>query len=444
MAARCKSSYFSRSRAHAGRLPAFPGEMCALCVLAKLLTFEFRARRTASFMSRILIVLSFILNSVAVFATVWIIFPALSYELWLVSVLASEWSLGFAALALIGIAFAVLARAFGAKRLWLVSLLIGATAILIALYPVASAFSAARAHNVLLSATQYLRGFWNNQSSPEKVADEFTTRTFANVDGVELRLDVYAPPAEIVNKNAAIVIVHGGSWSGGARNDFPNWNRWLAGQGYTVFDADYRLAPQPNWQTATGDVKCAVLWIKQHAQEFDIAPAKIALVGRSAGGHLALLAAYAANDQRLPASCPAGEFTATVRAVAAFYAPTDLLWAYDNPANKFVINGPATLAKFVGGSPHESAEVRERFWLASPIAHVSPTAAPTLLIHGGQDQLVRDENLTRLAQRLAESKVPHKTVQIAAAQHGFDYNFNGFGAQIVQPVLLEFLDENLK
>lgn len=396
-------------------------------------------------MSRVLVALSFILSLLALLATMWIVVPALSYELWLVSVLASEWSLGFAAFALFGIVFAILAGFYGAKRFWLwSSSLIGAAAILIALYPVASALAAARAHNVSLSAAQYLKGFWDARSSPAKVAGEFTTHVFANVDGGELRLDVYAPSAGIANKNAGVVVVHGGSWNAGARSDFPNWNRWFARQGYTVFDIDYRLAPQPNWQTATGDVKCAVLWIKQHAQEFNVAPDKLALVGRSAGGHLALLAAYTANDWRFPASCPAADFGADVRAVAAFYAPTDLLWAYDNPANRFVINGPATLAKFLGGSPHESAEMRERFRLASPLAHVSPQTAPTLLIHGGQDQLVRDENLTRLAARLSESNVPHQTVQIGSAQHGFDYNFNGFSAQIVQPVLLDFLNENLK
>ena len=174
-------------------------------------------------MRRIILFLSLILNLSALSATVWIVVPALSYELWLVSVLASEWSLGFAALALSGIALAVFARILGAKRFWLWSSAIGAVAILIAFYPVASAFSEARAHNVSLSAARYLQGFWNSQSSPEKIDGEFTTRTFAIVDGVELRLDAYQPSTEIVNKKAAIVVVHGGSWSGGARNDFPEW-----------------------------------------------------------------------------------------------------------------------------------------------------------------------------------------------------------------------------
>jgi acetyl esterase/lipase len=165
-------------------------------------------------------------------------------------------------------------------------------------------------------------------------------------------------------------------------------------------------------------------------------------MGRSSGGHLALLAAYSAGDERLPATCQDLQTSENVRAVVSFYAPTDLLWAYDNPANRFVIDGPAALARFLGGSPRESAEMRERFILASPVAHVAANTPPTLLIHGGRDQLVRNENMNFLAGKLKAADITHKTLHIPYAQHGFDYNFNGFGAQIAESVILDFLREN--
>jgi len=134
-----------------------------------------------------------------------------------------------------------------------------------------------------------------------------------------------------------------------------------------------------------------------------------------------------------------------VRAVVSFYAPTDLLWAYDNPANGRVIDGPETLRRFIGGNPHASSDIRERFILASPVAHVTAARTPaTLLIHGGYDQLVRSENMDLLGKKLKEAGVPHKVVLIPYAQHGFDYNFNGWGAQVVQHVLLDFLRESTK
>jgi dipeptidyl aminopeptidase/acylaminoacyl peptidase len=88
--------------------------------------------------------------------------------------------------------------------------------------------------------------------------------------------------------------------------------------------------------------------------------------------------------------------------------------------------------------------MRERYILASPVSRVAADTPPTLLIHGGQDQLVRAENMNLLADKLKEAGVPHKTLFIPYAQHGFDYNFNGWGSQISESAILGFLGENTK
>jgi len=396
-------------------------------------------------MNRLLTFLSIALSLAALLSVVWIIVPAPAYHVWLFSVAASEWSLWFGALALISIVCELfLVLFYGKSKLLIFSLLIGGIAFIISLYPLVSVLSLANEHNVSLSFTTYFDGLKNADDFSENTKTDFTTRTFARADNQDLQMDVYPPTANTSNNGAAIVVVHGGSWNGGKRSDFPLWSEWLAAQGYTVFDADYRLAPQPNYLTATGDVKRAILWVKEHAAEFNISPDRIAVFGRSAGAHLALLAAYSAGDKRLPATDSNSETNEQVRAVVSFYAPIDLLWAFDNPANKRVINGPETLARFLGGNPHDSAEIRDRFILASPISHVNKNTPPTLLVHGGQDQLVRDENMLRLADKLTESNVPHKTVFIPYAQHGFDFNFNGWAAQISKSVMLDFLHVNTK
>lgn len=418
-------------------------------------------RRIPNFLIRTIKFLSILLSVTALFAALWIVVPAPFYNLWLFSVLTSEWSLGFGALALLGILFGFVGfrSADESRKFNFFSIITGAVAVLISLYPFCSTLLTAQKENISLSFGQYVSGFrseTNNNSEIE--TNDFTTHTFANVDGNMLQMDIFLPPNGIKGSGAGVIVVHGGSWNAGARNDFPHWNRWLAGQGFAVFDVDYRLAPQPNWQTATGDVKCAVLWIKQHAPEFGISPERLVFLGRSAGGQLALLAAYSAGDARLPPNCNKTEtknnlessatasqnYNENVRAVVSLYAPIDLLWGYENPANQFVIDGPATLRRFIGGSPTESVEIKERFLLASPTSHVSAQTPPTLLFHGGQDQLVRSENMFLLGEKLEESKVPHKIVFIPYAQHGFDYNFNGWGSQVVQHALLQFLDENTK
>jgi acetyl esterase/lipase len=386
--------------------------------------------------------LSLIIGLIALLSVVWTIIPAPAYSIWLFSVAASEWSLWLGWLGFIGVICSLAIPIFGGEgKLWLVSLAISFAALAISLYPFFSVLPAAREQNVSLSFAQYFSGLQNN--STENKPEDFATRTFLQIEGTDLQLDIYSPPENVAKNGASVIVVHGGSWKSGERSDFPQWNRWLTEQGFTVFDVDYRLVPQPNYLTATGDVKCAVRWVKEHAAEFGVSPDRIALFGRSAGAHLALLAAYSAGDERLPASCAEKQQDEKIRAVVSFYAPTDLIWGYDNPANQRVINGPATLADFLGGSPHESSEIRERFALASPVAHVSARPPPTLLVHGGQDQLVRTENMFILSEKLKEAGAAHKTVFIPYAQHGFDYNFNGWGAQVAKTAMLDFLRENI-
>lgn len=385
---------------------------------------------------------------------VWIIVPAPLYTLWLVAVVASEWSLWFGALGLLGalLSFACFKRA-PRKRGGIavqLGLVVGLSAAALSLYPPLSAQHVAAQTGTHLSLKQYLFGL-SSEISDDSLPT--TTFAFATNDGQQLQLDVYSPPAASSSR-PAIIIVHGGSWSGGVRSDFPQWNRWLASHGFVVFDIDYRLAPQPNWQTATSDVRCAILWVKAHAQQFEVDAERIALLGRSAGGHLALLAAYTHDNTVFESSCAEPSFAAAttesveptdtlnscVRAVVALYAPTDLRWAYRNPANQRVVDGPETIRRFTGGTPESEADV---FNHASPVAHVTPSSPPTLLIHGGQDQLVREQNMELLAEALRAARVPHESILIQYAQHGFDYNFNGWGAQVAQSGMLRFLNAHL-
>ncbi len=376
----------------------------------------------------VLLTLALLCSGFAAFVTLWIVIPALTSWLWALSVGASEWSIWFGLFGLLGAILGVAARSAGSRWAWAVALILGVVAIVIAAVPPLQAVRVARANDVSLSLARYVRGLNLPTTAPQEVV-------FATVDGQPLALDVYQAEASS-EARPAIIVVHGGSWRGGRRSDFPRWNEWLVAQGYTVFDVEYRLEPQPNWQTATGDVKCAIGWVKGHAAQYNIDPQRIALLGRSAGGHLALLAAYTPNDPQLPPSCAAPD--TTVQAVVSFYGPTDLLWGYNAPANPNVIDGPDTLRRFLGGPPDA---VPTAFNVASPVNHVGSNTPPTLLLHGGRDQLVGQPHTEFLTTELAAANVPHRTVIIPYGQHGFDYNFNGWSSQIVQPILRQFLQE---
>jgi acetyl esterase/lipase len=373
-------------------------------------------------MNRILIISSLFFAVFALLSVIWIIFPAPSYYIWLYSVAVSEWSLWFVLFAILSVVFAALSKS---PSVLYSTMIVG----VIAVYPYFTSLSVAKDS---LSIRQYFAAILGDK--PKEVP--FQTRVFTTTNNIDLKVDIYSPNTTPSN-GASVIVIHGGSWNGGVRNDFPQWSQWFAENGFTVFDIDYTLSPQPNYLSAINDVKKAVRWVKQNADEFKISPDKITLLGRSAGAHLALISAYSANDKRFSENAQDEE----VKGVISIYAPTDLIWDYANLSNTYVIDGRGTLAKFLGGNPNESQEIRERYLLASPIENVSTKTPPTLLIHGGKDQLVRLENMERLASKLNDSNAVNETLYIPYGQHGFDYNFNGWGSQITKSAILNFLNK---
>lgn len=363
-----------------------------------------------------------------------VVLPAPRPGLALIAVAATEWSLWWVLLGLVAIVFGTLAVVTGGPWPAWIGVAFGCGAVLAGLIPPLQAWPVARANGVHLDPLRTLSSWSRGPGEPPR------TVTFATVSGQPLQADVQVARPRPGGSSPAVVVVHGGSWRSGDKGDLPQWNDWLASQGYVVFDIQYRLAPQPNWRTATGDVKCAIGWVKQHAVEFGVDPDRLALLGRSAGGHLALLAAYTPGEPALAPSCDVPDESGSVRAAISFYGPTDLAWGYQHPVRFSVLDGPATLRDFLGGDP---TALPADYATASPISYVGPATPPTLLLHGGRDQLVGPGETERLAARLQAAGVPHRVVLLPYAHHGFDVVFDGWGAQIAQAVVLDFLREHL-
>lgn len=345
-----------------------------------------------------------------------------------------ESSLLLAVFVLPGLALAAAAWRAGARRLPPVAAALCAAALAGSLFPVFQAHRVADAEGVPLSLSGYLSGYsFGTDRSPRTV-------TYARPDGSgeELRLDVWHPDGEepSAREHPAVVVVHGGGWRSGTRSQFARWNDWLAGQGYVVFDIDYRLAPPSRWRAAPADVSCAVEWVKENADRYDVDPERIALMGRSAGGHLALLTAYAetqpyTRSAGFPSGC--GDGSADVAAVAAFYPPTDLVGL----ARGGHLAGMDT---FLGGSLRA---VPGRYHHSSPLERLSAGDPPTFLAHGGRDEIVPVEQSELLAGRLRRTGVPYDLVALPWANHTFDFLWGGWGTQITRPTLDEFLSRHL-
>lgn len=247
--------------------------------------------------------------------------------------------------------------------------------------------------------------------------------TYASPAGQPQAMDLYLPQAPELARAPGVITIHGGSWQGGTAEDQPELNRYLAARGYVVAAIDYRLAPQWRFPAAVDDVRAAVAYLKAHAGELGLDPTRLALLGRSAGGQLALLAAYTPAD-------PA------IRGVVSLYGPADLVYGYNHPSNPAVLDSTAVLTGYLGGSPSTAPAAYEA---ASPINFVGPQTPPTLLIHGERDDLVSVVQSERLDAQLAAAGRPHLLLRFPWANHGCDFTLRGPCGQIATYAVERFL-----
>lgn len=317
-------------------------------------------------------------------------------------------------------ALALLARRRGARPAAALFAATAALAVLLAGWPCVAVGLLARREGVPLSMAEYLaRSTRVNLGA----ADPSRSVVYAVApDGRRLFLDVWR--AGTGGAHGAVVIVHGGGWKAGERGQFPEWNRWLNGLGYEVFDIDYRLAPPVRWQDAVEDVQAALAWVAAHADRYGVDRERIHLWGHSAGGHLALLAAYGAGDP-----------TVRPRSVVCLYGLTDLAPLYGTgPSPAY---GTGCMDAYLGGSP---GQFPDRYAFTSPLARVGPTSPPTILLQGTTERIVPVEQAGLLDRALAKAGVDHETWLLPATDHVFDLNWGGFATQFAKDRIRRFLE----
>lgn len=256
---------------------------------------------------------------------------------------------------------------------------------------------------------------------------------YARAAGQVLRLDVTepsAPPPAGGSRRPAIVQVHGGAWVlGDKREQGLPLLRHLAAQGWVGINANYRLSPAATFPDHLVDVKRAIAWVREHADELGVDPDFVCITGGSAGGHLAALAALTAGD---PSLQPGFEDADTsVAAAVPFYGVYDLTpqGAFGaDPALYRRLLEPYVMKAFVDEEP-------ERFVAASPIHLVHPGAPPFLVIHGDRDTLAPVEDARAFVARLREvSEQPVLYVEMQGAQHAFEVVPSPRSARVIEGV----------
>ncbi|HYG57652.1 MAG TPA: alpha/beta hydrolase [Symbiobacteriaceae bacterium] len=247
------------------------------------------------------------------------------------------------------------------------------------------------------------------------------TITYADPgDGRPLRMDITRPT--VSGPAPVVLVIHAGSWRSGDRTQLPDLNGYLAGRGFLTAAMDYRLSPVHRFPAAVEDVKAAIAYIKQHAQELGADPERMVLLGRSAGGQVAVLAAYTAGD-------PA------IRGVVSFYGPFDLAWGYR--VRSRIMNFREVLDGYLGPGGPEVAP--EAYRSASPLSFAGRNSPPTLMVQGGADMMVSPKHNTKLSALLKEAGRPHLIVEVPLSTHGSDFAFSGPFGQISTYAVERFL-----
>lgn len=240
---------------------------------------------------------------------------------------------------------------------------------------------------------------------------------FHSEPGWRVRLDIYRPveAAPEDERRPAVVQVHGGGWIFGSRMEqgIPLLNH-LADNGWVGFNIDYRLSPRATFPDHVIDVKRAIAWVREHADELGIDQSRIALTGGSAGGHLVAHAALTANDPRYQPGFEGAD--TSVAAAVPFYGLYDWLDPEHRlyPGVRDWLFEEAVLKTTREENPQAYRD-------ASPPYLVHPNAPPFLIFHGDQDTLVPVEDGRAFARRLeAVSKSPVRYVELPGAEHAFD------------------------
>lgn len=237
---------------------------------------------------------------------------------------------------------------------------------------------------------------------------------YREVAGKRLQLDV-AMPREPGQNRPAIMQIHGGAWIIGDKRE-QGWPLigHLAANGWVCFNVNYRLSPGATWPDHLADLKYALKWIRDHADEYGVDRDFIAVTGGSAGGHLAAMMALTAND---PEYQPGFEDADTsLQAAMPVYGVYDFANRLGSMNDRFRTRmlEPLIMKAFFDAEP-------EKFYRASPMDRVHEDAPPFLIVHGDRDTLAPVEDARLFAHLLGEaSRAPVSYAELRGAQHAFD------------------------
>lgn len=231
-------------------------------------------------------------------------------------------------------------------------------------------------------------------------------RIYKQIDACDLRMDVYKPDGwSAAEHRPAILFFHGGGWRSGNPKGMEDYCRYFTCRGYVTFSAQYRLYPNVAVEGCVRDAVSALRWVREHAAELGIDPARIAVGGSSAGGHLAAAVGLLSGFDETNENC-------TVSA-----CPNAMILL--NPA---LVLAPID-AKSAGFFDKLDADTRERLGphakKISPWHHIRQGQPPAIILHGTADRIVPFWTAEIFAQTAQAASNRCELVAYTNAPHGF-------------------------
>jgi arylsulfatase len=240
-----------------------------------------------------------------------------------------------------------------------------------------------------------------------------------------LLLDLYLPQNQPSEPMPVVVWIHGGGWSGGAKEQCPLV--FLAAQGVAVASINNRLTQVAQWPAQLDDARAAVRWLRTQAVTYGLDPKRILAAGGSAGGHLAaVLGTTPAITETI---------SSRVQGVIDCYGPSDLLTMPPNvagPGRDDAALARSNGAKLLGGIVRDRPELARQ---ASALHLVSADDPPFLILHGDQDEQVPLDQSQRLDAALKAAGVVSTLVVLPGAGHGG----KAFSAADIQQRIADFV-----
>ena len=224
------------------------------------------------------------------------------------------------------------------------------------------------------------------------------------------KLDLYYPSGDFRPNRGAVVFIHGGGFTGGDKAEYrsASVSADLCRAGYVVVSCNYVLGSKTKegvWPQNIADCRNAVRWVRVHAKELGVDPARIAVAGGSAGGYLALMVGLS-DDRTGPGGDPAAKISAKVSGVIDMYGVVN-----------FSKHGK-------GDVPGVSAEAQQAYL---PTYQADMRDPPVLILHGTADTTVDIAQSDELAAALVIAKLRFDYIRVTDAPHTFDLHPKGKG-----------------